>query len=580
MKKIKKRLIKKNKQFKLPLIIPIFLVVVTLAGLLWYKNNAVTPSINLADGLDAEEAAFLQKSIAKDKGTSVGTAPAPVVKVTVKKKNGDEVTGKVVLRNVDPASDVTTLTKSITNTVTTNNSPTISIPSASPQASAGLSCNTIGDGQWAQTGTRYQADGTTPCTTSAQCGDKKECVKCVNGSLDLSSKEVCGTGLAINYITTTADKDMSASCWNNGLWYSSSSSLANIGYCQNGKWEPNPPSQVVKPVVIDTRIEQEEIDKQKQLEIAKKMEQEAEKNASRIKTPYSKQGCDNAKKADEKCIVSADNPLLYMIVSLDYDKKVNSGVSLGTPTSEVKSSPSPSPSSSTSQTTPRTSSSPNNTSISYEFGSVSVNNPPSNDDIAAEDVNSSIVNSAFNQMESCTIGTYNSYNACVGEYYHGEILTSTDSINPSFGTTPRDPDDLYWCTDLVFDSAEDAGLEFGYKIPGATNLYGDFVKNKAITFTENANLSSNSPTIEPGMVAFVQKPTTNNDNYAVAHVALVTEISVVQGTTYVTIVQSNAGTIEETYVLDEKGRLSTVVNGTTYYIRGFGDLEIYADSTL
>ncbi len=337
MKKMKQRLRKKNKLSKLPSIMALLLIMLGLSGYLWYKNNVVTPSINLADGLDAEEAAFLQKSISKDKKfTSSGVASAPVVKVTVNKDNGEEYTSQVILKNVDPQVDVVSLVASIEKTVTTNNQPTkLDLQTSNqdiPIISGGPSCSTIGADQWAPIGNL-----------------ENECVQCLAGRYDLSNKQICGQGNAINYITPTTDK-VTASCFNNNLMYAHTANLSRVGYCQNGKWESNPPTPIVAPVIIDTRIEQEELDKQK-LDEQKLAESnissittnqvEITKETDRITKLYADKSCGGSSvlKSNEQCVM-IQGTTQYGIVPKDFAGSIsyNSGATAGRPESMTNNS--------------------------------------------------------------------------------------------------------------------------------------------------------------------------------------------------------------------------------------------------
>ncbi|MEI8232179.1 MAG: hypothetical protein WCG44_00365 [bacterium] len=56
----------------------------------------------------------------------------------------------------------------------------------------------------------------------------------------------------------------------------------------------------------------------------------AEAEKSRLKNPYTIQGCANAKKSGEKCVQSVDNPQLYLIVGSTFTGTVKSGVAPST----------------------------------------------------------------------------------------------------------------------------------------------------------------------------------------------------------------------------------------------------------
>ena len=117
----KKKVVTTRKSFSWKLLL-FAVLAVGISGYVLYSNLATPPSINkvVSNGLDPEEAAFLQKSIAKDKSAAIGTAPAPVVKVTVKDpKSDNEVTSTVVLNKVEEKNDEGVVTNSIANQITT-----------------------------------------------------------------------------------------------------------------------------------------------------------------------------------------------------------------------------------------------------------------------------------------------------------------------------------------------------------------------------------------------------------------------------------------------------------------------------
>ncbi len=91
------------------------------------QNTATVTVKNVVkgDGLEAEEAAFLQKSVAVDKPGTVNTAPPPVVKVTVVGPNDVQETSLVLLtQNKDTKnSTVAELTKIIKDKVVAVNTP-------------------------------------------------------------------------------------------------------------------------------------------------------------------------------------------------------------------------------------------------------------------------------------------------------------------------------------------------------------------------------------------------------------------------------------------------------------------------
>ncbi|HCR36247.1 hypothetical protein A2130_04915 [Candidatus Woesebacteria bacterium GWC2_33_12] len=170
---------------------------------------------------------------------------------------------------------------------------------------------------------------------------------------------------------------------------------------------------------------------------------------------------------------------------------------------------------------------------------------------------------AMGIMSNCVQGDWGYFNACVGQFFHGIILATTDGIIPIFGGISDSPTEHYWCTDLVWDSAIAAGYSFSYEIAGALNMYDDFIANDSVVLSENANYDPVSGNVESGMVAFVSKPHLDG-SYSVAHVGIVSEI-----------ITTDTGT----YELDNQGRLVMYnADGTPYYIRGFGDIETYAQN--
>jgi len=191
-----------------------------------------------------------------------------------------------------------------------------------------------------------------------------------------------------------------------------------------------------------------------------------------------------------------------------------------------------------------------------------------------------IAKSAETKMRDCVQGYLGFYNACPGEYYAGQILQSTANISSTLGGNVRDETDLYWCTDLVFDSAEAVGIIFDYKIPGAKRLYDDMKQKNSVVLAENANFDSIQGNIQEGMTVFVSKPSNpGSEIYTVAHVGVLSDVVVTDSSVYVTLVQSNAGAKEVTYELDDKGRLVWDNDeGVPYYIRGFGDIQNYAQN--
>ena len=192
----------------------------------------------------------------------------------------------------------------------------------------------------------------------------------------------------------------------------------------------------------------------------------------------------------------------------------------------------------------------------------------------------SIADFAESKMETCVPGFNGYVNACPGEFYAGQKLESTENIDSTVNNTGRSPTDLYWCTDLIFDSAESVGVEFKYEIPGAKRLYDDMAEKDAVVLAENANYTPGNENIREGMTVFVSKPSqTGSDVYTVAHVGVLSEINVTDSSAYVTLIQSNAGAKEVTYTQDGQGRFVWVNDsGVPYYIRGFGNIETYAQN--
>jgi len=119
--------------------------------------------------------------------------------------------------------------------------------------------------------------------------------------------------------------------------------------CVDGAWLPdksstcngstpifNPLTNSCDPVPGPTQAELDDAAR-KEREAAAKLKAEQEKDASRLKTPYSKAGCTAALKPGEKCVLSSDNALLYMIASNDLAANVaiKSGVPTKLQTSEI-----------------------------------------------------------------------------------------------------------------------------------------------------------------------------------------------------------------------------------------------------
>lgn len=199
----------------------------------------------------------------------------------------------------------------------------------------------------------------------------------------------------------------------------------------------------------------------------------------------------------------------------------------------------------------------------------------------ASNTGSAIVSAAEQKMASCVPGRGSFYNACAGELYNNKVLPSgklpsvriTD-WNPKFNSIS----DLYWCTQLVLEAAEQAGINLNkiYDVPG---MYKDFLAKGVIIPESEITAENITQKVTPGMAAFI-KPL--GGRYS--HVALVKDVRIVDAVDasgvkltliYVTVVQSNAGTIEDTYQLDSSGKLSIKLGGKTYVIDSFGDIENY-----
>jgi len=197
MKTKKKSIIKQSKR-KFNFKIFLLLLVLCLGGYFLYKNLASPADIYVVtgDGLEAEEAAFIKKTTVK-KG-----APAPVVKVTVERPDGQQFTSKVTLKKSDNAENEDTnnngkknetsdFAAQISNQVLKDNgeAPLVyangtpvqsAIDSPSQQAGAtvtttnGGTCSAGGspvlEGTWVATGRIYNDDSS-----------QRECVKCGAG---------------------------------------------------------------------------------------------------------------------------------------------------------------------------------------------------------------------------------------------------------------------------------------------------------------------------------------------------------------------------------------------------------------
>ncbi len=226
---------KSSKQFNWKVLLIAIVLGVGLVGYKIYAGMLTKPSINkiVSNGLDAEEAAFLQKSINKDKPASVGTAPAPVVKVTVQIPGSDkEVTSNVVLNKKDETDAQDNVTNSIAEQIktevlakgiVTNSEGTVvgggfkttnevngaarvgdaitnsGTPGAGSSSSSGGTCSTAGSpvlvGTWVSTGHVFEKDGVVDSS-------QRECVQCgADGKYETSKDKVmsCSAAFQLGY---------------------------------------------------------------------------------------------------------------------------------------------------------------------------------------------------------------------------------------------------------------------------------------------------------------------------------------------------------------------------------------------
>jgi len=224
------------------------IIILGITFYLWYSTNFTIPSINLADGLEAEEAAYIQKNTVKK---NANPATVPIVKVTVKDGSGQEKTKHVSLNAFTPKNNETTQDQAIQrvkedvvetgipdNTVINNQVPSTNTDN---QTEIGGSCGggfkgvSIGSGQWAQTGYALEKDG---AKCKENCVDKpRECIQCLNGKYD--ETEICGEGKAVNYITrpdeSLAGGVAKANCYIGSVIYSTGTSIKDK-WCYNGLW--------------------------------------------------------------------------------------------------------------------------------------------------------------------------------------------------------------------------------------------------------------------------------------------------------------------------------------------------------
>lgn len=208
--------------------------------------------------------------------------------------------------------------------------------------------------------------------------------------------------------------------------------------------------------------------------------------------------------------------------------------------------------------------------------------------VSSLNVNASILSFAEEKMESCVPGIDSMYNACEGEYYNGEILTSEQiqSIRPEPWRDDIDGDSyqLFWCTQLVMAAAQNAGIELNPNSAYAVHSLYDDLEQRGLTIPESdLNIRNIEQRLEPGMIAFINTPD-GNPYSDFDHVAIIQDVDVIStidqnGNTYtivnVTIVQSNAATVEATYELTSDGNLTYQTNDGAYIMSAFADLSNY-----
>ncbi len=145
----------------------------------------------------------------------------------------------------------------------------------------------------------------------------------------------------------------------------------------------------------------------------------------------------------------------------------------------------------------------------------------SNIDSGNNDINLalSITQAAQEKMQTCVPAKAGYYNACVGEYFNNEILNSTNGISVTYSELTPSIYESYWCTQLVFDAAEAAGLTFEDKEYSAYNLHRDMSVKGSVVDTEVAELSGDAIV---GNVAFVSADI--GGTLTVIHVGIVSEV--------------------------------------------------------
>jgi hypothetical protein len=185
----------KPKKFNFKMLLAGLALFLAVGGYALYRNSVEIPSINLADGVELEEAAYLSKTIKK----STPAAPAPQIKVTTKNTVGQEVTKTVSVARVQKAADdksgkemeelkndivETGIVVNKGNVVVKNETAVASQPPAgnqlgsTPAVTGTGTCSTNGSpvqvGTWVATGT-YGSDD----KGNSKPGEER-CIQCVN----------------------------------------------------------------------------------------------------------------------------------------------------------------------------------------------------------------------------------------------------------------------------------------------------------------------------------------------------------------------------------------------------------------
>ena len=199
-------------------------------------------------------------------------------------------------------------------------------------------------------------------------------------------------------------------------------------------------------------------------------------------------------------------------------------------------------------------------------------------------LNQQIADFAQQKMSTCVPGRGGLYNACVGEYFSGQVLTNEtiQNVQPSNWRNTNSLYNLFWCTQLVTEAAQNAGvkLDFSTNIYTVQTMYDDF-QNKGATFVAtNLTPDSIQQEVKPGMVAFINTPLGGSifDHVAIVQnvntINTVDENGVQSKLVNVEIVQSNSAVVNATYEL-KNGKLYYKGAEGTYQIVAFGDLAKY-----